>query len=91
MTRGPPSAETGTEVGGASVGEIVVGARVVDVDDVLGAVDDVLDTALDAVLDAVLDEDAGRFGALLLLQPVNSTSAAAIAIEASRGRRTQRS
>ena len=88
MMRGPPRAETGTDVGGASVGEIVVGGRVVDADDdVLGAVDDVLGTDLDVVL----DEEAGRFGALLLLQPVNSTSAAAIAIEASRGRRTQRS
>jgi hypothetical protein len=83
MTRGPPSAETGTEVGGAAVGEIVVGAAVVDVVDVLGAVDD--------VLGAVLDEAAGRFGVLLLLQPVDKTSAEAIAIEASRGRRTQRS
>ena len=88
MTRGPPRGETGTEVGGASVGEIVVGGWVVDVDDdVLGTVEDVVDTELGAVI----DEDAGRFGALLLLQPVNSTSAAAIAIEASRGRRTQRS
>ncbi|MDQ1479648.1 MAG: hypothetical protein QOI44_509 [Actinomycetota bacterium] len=84
MTRGPPSAETGTEVGGAAVGEVVVGAEVVDVvDDVLGGVDD--------VLDAVLEGAGGRFGGLLLLQPVNSTSAAAIAIEASRSRRTQRS
>jgi hypothetical protein len=79
MKRGPPSAETGTEVGG-----IVVGAAVVDVvDDVLGAVDE--------VLGAVLDEAGGRFGGLLPLQPVNSASAAAIAIGASRGRRTQRS
>jgi hypothetical protein len=61
-----------------------VGAALVDVvDEVLGAVDD--------VLDAALDEAGGRFGGLLLLQPVNKTSAAAIAIEASRGRRTQRS
>jgi hypothetical protein len=85
MTRGPPSAETGTEVGGAAVGEVVVGAEVVDV---VGAK---VVVAVDDVLDAVLEDAAGRFGGLLLLQPVNSMSAAAIAIWASRGRRTQRS
>jgi hypothetical protein len=53
----------------------------------------VVDTELVEVVgsDVVVEERGGRFGGLLLLHALSSASAAAIAIEASRGRRTQRS
>jgi hypothetical protein len=56
-------------------------------------VERVVDTELVEVVfsDVVVDAAEGRLGGLLLLHAVSSTSAAVIAIEASRGRRTQRS
>jgi hypothetical protein len=82
---GPPSAETGTDGGGTVVGfePVVVVAVVVDLVDRDGA------PAVVVVAD-VVDVGPGRFAALLL-HALSIASAAIIAIEPSRSRRTQRS
>jgi hypothetical protein len=78
---GPPSADTGTDGGGAVVGlEVVV-----------RGVEDVVDELVDVVLAVVVDTPVGGPPGLLLLHPLNTGSAAIIAIEPSRSRRTQRS
>ena len=79
--RGPPSADTEVVVPGFEVGFTVGGAERVVATEVVEVV----------ALDVVVEERDGPFESSLLLHAVGSTSAAVIAIEASRGRRTQRS
>jgi len=77
--RGPLSAETGTDVGGT-----VVGARIVVVVEDVEVVEVVADGDVDVEeVEALLDAP--------LLHALSTTSIAIVVIEASRGRRTQRS
>jgi hypothetical protein len=79
---GPPSAETGTDGCGTVVGlEVVVRA-------VEAVVDDLVDVGFTVVVDTPV---GGPPGLLLLLHALSTGSAAIIAIEATRRRRTQRS
>jgi hypothetical protein len=79
-TFGPPSAETGTDGGGT----------VVRVEVVVREVEDVVDELVDACFTVVVDTpDGGPPG--LLLHALSTGSATIIAIDPTRGRRTQRS
>ena len=77
--RGPPTTETVLVVGGTEIRGRLLGVDVV-------AANEVVEVAVDVDVDA----RDGRFGGLLLLQAVSTTTATIIMSEATRGRRTPR-